>query len=285
LSFLTTGTASSNTSYQPSSLLSSYQVVIGADNGYFANTNTIQTSVSINDTKANLQTLLFNASKWYSNSAGPLVAPTFSITVAGNLIPPNINAALSAFVDSAFDVTFIDDSAWRAAITGITVNGSLLASAAYSTTSAGKITFTPSQSELLQSAGSKAIVVKASGYSDALVTQAIGAGAATQMAITTQPTAPSLNGGALATQPVVTLRDQYGNTSSSTANVTVTQGGGGSWALGGTLTVGAVNGVATFTDLTAGHSVALTGVTLSFSSGSFDPVSSNSFNIPRWPQR
>ena len=206
------------------------------------------------------------------------VAVTSTVAVVGT--PPSLINSDSATVDSSFDVTFIDDSAWREAVTSITVNGTTLATAAYSRTTAGKITFNPSQSTLLQSAGNKSIVVQAAGYSNATVTQSISAGAATQMAVTTQPTAPSFNGGTLATQPVVTLRDQYGNTSTSTDNVTVIQGGGGSWALGGGLTAAAANGVATFTGLTAGHSTALSGVTLSFSSGSLEPVSSNPFNIP-----
>ena len=200
-------------------------------------------------------------------------------TVSSNA-PPSLAAANPATVDASFDVAFIDDSAWRNAISSITVGGSALPTAAYTKTVAGKIIFNPSQSTLLQSAGNKSIVVQAAGYSNATVTQSISAGAATQMAVTTQPTAPSFNGGTLAVQPVVTLRDQYGNTSTSTDNVTVIQGGGGSWALSGGLSVAAANGVATFTGLTAGHSTALSGVTLSFSSGSLDPVSSNTFNIP-----
>ena len=200
-------------------------------------------------------------------------------TVSSNA-PPSLAAANPATVDASFDVAFTDDSAWRNAISSITVGGSALPTAAYTKTVAGKITFNPSQSTLLQSAGDKSIVVQASGYSGATVTQPISAGAATQMAITTQPTAPSFNGGTLAIQPVVTLRDQYGNTSTSTDNVTVTQGGGGAWALGGGLTVAAIDGVATFNGLTAGHTVALTGATLSFSSGILEPVSSSAFNIP-----
>ena len=200
-------------------------------------------------------------------------------TVSSNA-PPSLAAANPATVDASFDVAFIDDSAWRNAISSITVGGSALPTAAYTKTVAGKITFNPSQSTLLQSAGNKSIVVQAAGYSNATVTQPISAGAATQMAVTTQPTAPSFNGDTLATQPVVTLRDLYGNRSASTANVTVTQGGGGAWALGGGLTVAAIDGVATFNGLTAGHTVALTGATLSFSSGILEPVSSNAFNIP-----
>ncbi|NCY23042.1 DUF1533 domain-containing protein, partial [bacterium] len=100
-----------------------------------------------------------------------------SWTNASASAPPTLSAAGSATVDGAFDVTFTDNSAWRAAITSITVGGTTLAGGAYSTT-ASKITFTPSASALLQSSGSKSIAVIATGYNNATVTQNIGAGAA-----------------------------------------------------------------------------------------------------------
>ncbi|WP_406734240.1 hypothetical protein RJD39_19920 [Vibrio scophthalmi] len=73
-----------------------------------------------------------------------------------------------------------------------------------------------------------------------------GAGAATKVVVTTQPVLGA-NGAVLTTQPVVQIQDAGGNvvTSSSVA-VTVTASGG---TLGGTTTVNAVNGVATFSGL------------------------------------
>ena len=70
---------------------------------------------------------------------------------------------------------------------------------------------------------------------------------ASALAVTTDPVG-STSGSALATQPVVRVVDALGNTvTTSTASVTVTASGG---TLGGTTTVTAVNGVATFTNLT-----------------------------------
>jgi len=70
---------------------------------------------------------------------------------------------------------------------------------------------------------------------------------ASALAVTTQPVG-STSGSALATQPVVHIVDSEGNTvTTSTASVTVTASGG---TLGGTTTVSAVSGVATFTNLT-----------------------------------
>ena len=82
------------------------------------------------------------------------------------------------------------------------------------------------------------------------------------MAITTQPVG-NTSGATLATQPVVLIVDAAGNTiTTSTASVTVTASGG---TLGGTTTVSAVAGIATFTDLT--HTTAGTN-TLTFASTS-----------------
>ena len=70
---------------------------------------------------------------------------------------------------------------------------------------------------------------------------------ASALAVTTQPVG-NASGSALATQPVVRIVDSEGNTvTTSTASVTVTASGG---TLGGTTTVSAVAGVATFTNLT-----------------------------------
>ena len=194
---------------------------------------------------------------------------------------PALIAAGSATVDNAFNVTFADNSAWRAAITSITVDGVTL-TAGYSVT-AGQITFTPSASapaSLLQSSGSKSIVVIATGYSNGTVSQAIGHGAATKLGIQTQPTAPASNGGALATQPVVLVQDQYNNTvTSSIASVTASVGAG-TWTLGGTTSVNASSGIVTFSGLTATSAAAVTGADIDFTSSGLTDVTSNAFNIP-----
>lgn len=193
------------------------------------------------------------------------------------IAPPTLTAAANATVDAPFDVTFTDDATWRAAISSITVGGTTLATNAY-TVSTGKITFTPSASTLLQSAGAKSIIVFATGYNNATVTQTIGAGAASKLSMNTQPTGPTANGGALATQPKVNILDQYGNATTSTASITAAVGAG-TWLIGGTPTVSASAGVATFTDLTATSAAAVTGATITFSSTGLTGVTSGTFNI------
>jgi hypothetical protein len=89
--------------------------------------------------------------------------------------------------------------------------------------------------------------------------------------MSTQPVGGS-SGAALTTQPVVRIVDATnGTVTNSTASVTVTASGG---TLGGTTTVTAVNGVATFTNLT--HTTAGT-YTLTFASTSLTSVTSASF--------
>jgi hypothetical protein len=98
---------------------------------------------------------------------------------------------------------------------------------------------------------------------------------ATQLAITTQPNR-AVYGVAFATQPIIEIRDANGNLSPSTALVTAAIASG-SGTLGGTTTVTAVNGVATFTDLM------ITGLggahTLTFTSSGLTPATSASFTV------
>ncbi|MFT3679551.1 MAG: T9SS type A sorting domain-containing protein [Ferruginibacter sp.] len=204
-------------------------------------------------------------------------------TSSSSLIPPTLIAAAGATVDAAFNVTFTNDPAWvtAAASAAVTVNGTPL-TAGYSITS-GNITFTPASSvpaSLLQTAGSKNIIITVTGYNNAAVTQPIAAGAPNKLAVVAPLlAAPTVNGGTFATQPSIAIQDQYNNITTSTANVTAAAGTGG-WTIGGTTTVAAVNGTATFTNLTASASGAVSGATVDFTSSSLSPATSAGFNIP-----
>jgi hypothetical protein len=214
----------------------------------------------------------------YSLSTQPTL--TADITQA---TAPTLAAAVGATVDNSFEVTFTETSSlWRSSITSITVGGTTLSASAYNTSVSGKITFNPANSALLQSAGSKSIVIVATGHANGTVTQSIVAGAAVQLSVLTQPTAPSANGGTLAAQPVVRLLDLYNNVTTSTANVTAAAGQG-TWTLGGTTTVAAENGTATFSGLTATSTAAVTGATITFSSTGLTGATSSGFNISAPP--
>jgi hypothetical protein len=122
--------------------------------------------------------VLYTASR-YASLKGLTFVPQATPNVVELIPPPILTAQNGANAASTFAVTNTPaDAAWHLAITNITVNGSTLPPAAYSTTQSGEIVFTPAQSALLQSAGPKTIVVAATGYSADEVIQTI-AGVAT----------------------------------------------------------------------------------------------------------
>ena len=99
--------------------------------------------------------------------------------------------------------------------------------------------------------------------------------AASQLALTTQP-AGATAGSVFGTQPVVTVRDAYGNTVTGDGSSVTATLNTGSGALAGTTTVAAVNGVASFSSLridTAGAK------TLQFTDGALSSVNSGSFTV------
>src|SRR5262249_23679170 len=107
------------------------------------------------------------------------------------------------------------------------------------------------------------------------------AGAASSLAILTQPSATATAGVPFAQQPVLQVRDQFGNLL-STANgvtnstvVTAARGNGGG-TLQGTLTATSTDGVATFTDLS--HNVA-TNITISFSASGLTGTNSGTIAV------
>lgn len=172
---------------------------------------------------------------------------------SGDLTPPTlIPDSTDNTVDNNIDITFIDDANWRAAITAVKINGTALTVTTDYLITAGQIRLIPSGlNPLLTVSGSKSVVVEATGYNNATVTQDIDPGVPTKLAIKTQPQAPATNGGLFSVQPAIYIQDQYSNVTTSTVNVIASVGAGtGSWVLGGTLTKAGVNGTATFTNLT-----------------------------------
>jgi hypothetical protein len=106
-----------------------------------------------------------------------------------------------------------------------------------------------------------------------LVTPTVGA--ATQIAVSTQPVGDTA-GALLSTFPRVSVLDSGDNVvTSASTSITVSASGG---VLGGTKTVNAVNGVATFGDLTFAGT-ASTNYTLSFATTSLGSATSNNFSV------
>ncbi|NBT63883.1 MAG: hypothetical protein EBT02_19175, partial [Planctomycetia bacterium] len=86
------------------------------------------------------------------------------------------------------------------------------------------------------------------------------------LAILSTAAAGSASGSVFTTQPIITIKDAFGNTvTNSTASVTMTVSGNGTTV--GTATVNAINGIATFTNVGI-NATAGTAYTLTFASGS-----------------
>jgi hypothetical protein len=190
-------------------------------------------------------------------------------------------------VDHDIDVTFGADVAFQAAITGVSFNGHDLTANQYNVSS-DRVTLKPSCNDngYLRTPGTGTVVIKAAGYKDSAVSQTINAGAVASLEVTTQPGVGAVSGDAFATQPVVTLKDQYGNIcstgTSATANAAASaKAGTGSWTIGGTVTKPAVGGVVTFDNLTCTLAAAGSGA-ITFTSG-IPTVDSNNFTIPATP--
>lgn len=131
----------------------------------------------------------------------------------------------------------------------------------------------------IQSAGTgKVITASSSGLTSAISTSfEVVAGAPSQVVIVTQPGGGSA-GAAWAQQPVVELRDSFGNRAlQSSASVSATLVDSNHGPLSGTATVSAVQGVVTFAGLSLNKSG--TGRVLRFNSGTLPAVDSSSFAI------
>jgi hypothetical protein len=226
--------------------------------------------------------LIYTASKTTSVK-GLVFTPQQTANTVELIPPPVLLPQNGAKVSSTFNITNSpDDPAWRSAITSITVNGTTLPSAAYNTTVAGKLVFDPSQSVLLQTTGAKTIVISATGFSTNSVVQPLVSGTASQLVITKQPIAPAADGGRLGNQPIVVVKDQFGNTVTNNVNITAAAvlPSPVNWTLGGTKILGTSAGTATYAGLTAFGTNSVTGAAISFTSGSLSVTSSPAFNIP-----
>ncbi len=189
----------------------------------------------------------------YNNASGN--ARLDNVTVNGQFsgfICACGNQFSSATVDGPFTNTFGANAAWASAIKSIYVNGVALTNTAYAITSSN-IVFTPSKAPVLQLSGLDYIVIFATGYTSAKVTQPVATGVARKLVIT-PPAGPSASGGTLTANPSVGLTDQYNNGTTNpyaSFTVTATVSNSAAWTLGGSTVQQTVNGYCVFTDLTA----------------------------------
>ena len=125
-----------------------------------------------------------------------------------------------------------------------------------------------------------AVITATSGSLTATVPVAVLAGAAAQLAIRTQPSG-AVSGLVLTTPAVVEVRDAAGNLVSGSSQVTAALVGTGT--LAGTVTVPAVAGVATFTDLTISGTPGT--YSLTFTATGAAPVTSAPFALAAPPSQ
>jgi len=277
-----------NTTYTANTAFSSGQQ-IGATGWYCVYNNTAHaTPVTVTGLSANTTYRVMVCE--YNGTAGSEVYnistatgnPLNQTTTAGGaLTPPTLVAAGGATVDANFDITYVDDPAWRPAVTIVKYGATTLTAGPDYSLAAGILTLKPSGNAVLRVAGTQLVTVTASGYNDATVSQPIGFGAANKLAILTQPAALNTNGTLLTTQPIVSVQDQYGNTVTTSTALITANVGAVAWTIGGTTNQNAVNGtgIAAYTDLTATSPAAVTGATIDFTSPLLEHIESNPFNI------
>lgn len=195
------------------------------------------------------------------------------------LIPPPIEVPqTTAQTNSSFTITNLpDDPQWRSDITAIYVNGTLLNPTNYSTTTTGVLKFFGADFLSLEKEGTNTFMISATGYSTNFASQVL-VGAASQLIVSKQPVAPKADGGALATQPTVTVEDAASDVLLVSSNITATASQG-TWTLAGNSAIVSKNGVTTYTNLAAFSSSAITGAKITFTTGPLS-VQSSSFNIP-----
>ena len=137
-----------------SNVVAAYSAAINISGNVILELRTAGTQIKIDDIS------------WTSYSA--LTTPTLSADATLNT------------VDNPIDITFTDDSAWRAAVTAVKIGSTALTASTDYDLTEGNLQLKPSGlNALLTTSGSKSVTVLATGYTDATVTQVINAGAPT----------------------------------------------------------------------------------------------------------
>ena len=228
----------------------------------------------------------------YNNNSGN--ARVDNVAVNGQFngqIAPVLTNSPSATVDGPFTNSFSEsvgdnNVGWHTNLSSIYVNGVLLPKSAYVVT-ASNIVYTPSSTAAaLTVAGYDQIVIYATNYTSAKITQFVATGVATKLAFV-QPAGPASSGGTLTANPAFTVTDKYGNgTTNPYASMVVTASVSNSpatWTLGGSTVQPILNGSCTFTDLTATvlgtSAISNAAIHFAISGGPISATNSTSFKI------
>ncbi|OPH47417.1 hypothetical protein BC351_39890, partial [Paenibacillus ferrarius] len=244
--------------------------------------------------------LVFNATGWPQLTSAsvtlPVPAPKYTVSAAAAAAAPvaGVDNLVTLTVRNSLgdtDTTF--NGAHEVAISGYTAapdgtygslggNALTVTSSTYSAMFADGIATVQLQ---LNQAAKQSISLSVAG----VVTPAANvlsitpqAGSPASLALTKDLTAPTRNGGLFAQQPVVTLRDTFGNTSvgDSSTVVTVSKKDAGDWTLTGATAATASSGIVAFTGLGAANDDEVTGAQLAFDAAGLPGVSSAAVTLP-----
>ena len=194
-----------------------------------------------------------------------------------------VTATSPVAVSTSSTVTVVLSDAYGNPVTGladgdfdVAISGGTGGTVTESSTVAGTYTFAVSKSDNV--AGTVEVTVTAGGVElEDVATISFVAGAASQLSITTEPSAAAQSGKAFVQQPAIQLRDAYGNAvSASEIEITATVSTGGT--ILGTATADTdEDGVATFSGL--GISGVVGEYTITFGSSGLTPVTSGTVTL------
>ncbi|MGE3524646.1 MAG: Ig-like domain-containing protein, partial [Gemmatimonadales bacterium] len=229
-------------------------------------------------------TLNFSASGLTGVSSGSITLTPGAAAMLGITTQPSTSAQ-SGVVFPIQPVIQVQDSAGNpVAQAGVNVTasiatggGTLNGTVTLASNAQGSVGYTTLA--ISGTSGPRTLLFSAAGLSPATSNPVtIGAGGGSKLAFIQQP-ANGTAGAALAPAVTVAVQDANGNTvTSSTASVTLALGANpGGATLGGTLTVSAVNGIATFSTLTLNRTGQ--GYTLAASSSGLTGTTSSGFDI------
>lgn len=113
-------------------------------------------------------------------TSGQAAVYLYKMAISGTASPTLSPDNTSNTVDNPIDITFTDDSTWRAAVTAVKIGTITLTSGTdYDLTDANLQLKPSGLNTLLTTSGSKSVIIEATGYTDATVTQIINAGVPT----------------------------------------------------------------------------------------------------------
>jgi hypothetical protein len=265
------------TSSDGNAVLPSDYEYVGGDNGSHTFTSTLTTAgsqnVSVTDTSETTKT----GSATVTVAAASAAKVAFGVQPTTTAAAQSISPAPTVRIQDQFGNTVTTSNANVTAALGTNPSSGALSGTKSVAAVNGVATFT---SLSIDKAGTGYTLTASTGglAGDASSAFNVKVGAATRLAFTTQPsTTPST--AAISPAVVALIQDAGGNTvTTSSANVTVAIGTNpAAGTLGGTKTVAASNGAATFTDLSIDK--AGTGYTITASSTGLTGATSSAVNI------